>query len=179
MAGLTRRDLLTFWRRPAQAPPPPAVLRPPGALPEAEFLDACQRCGRCAEVCPRQAILPMPGGPGAGAPFILARQAPCVVCVGLECTHACPSGALKPLPVNDPRQIRMGTAELAPAKCRAYAGEDCQVCIDSCPIPGAIDLKIQRGLAVPVVEAEVCVGCGLCEHYCPTEPAAIRVRPAR
>src|SRR5438105_3930740 len=43
---------------PMYAPPPVSlpVLRPPGALPEAEFTSTCSRCGHCAEVCPANAI---------------------------------------------------------------------------------------------------------------------------
>ena len=29
----------------------PLVLRPPGALPEDDFLKACIKCGLCAEAC--------------------------------------------------------------------------------------------------------------------------------
>ncbi len=31
-------------------------LRPPGALPEKEFLQRCIRCAKCAQVCPTTAI---------------------------------------------------------------------------------------------------------------------------
>ena len=31
---------------------PRTVLRPPGALSEAAFLDTCFRCGNCVEACP-------------------------------------------------------------------------------------------------------------------------------
>ncbi|MGC4032478.1 MAG: 4Fe-4S binding protein [Tepidisphaeraceae bacterium] len=31
-------------------------LRPPGALPEKQFLDTCSRCGECVKVCPAEAI---------------------------------------------------------------------------------------------------------------------------
>src|SRR5688500_6924065 len=37
---------------PAEPKPDNQWLRPPGALPEAQFLETCSRCAKCAEVCP-------------------------------------------------------------------------------------------------------------------------------
>ena len=34
------------------------VLRPPGALPERQFLETCYRCGNCMDVCPARCIRP-------------------------------------------------------------------------------------------------------------------------
>jgi MauM/NapG family ferredoxin protein len=196
---LSRRDLLTFWKRRTQpeAEPPPATpiaaapqapaiaatppaplenlspLRPPGALAEPDFLDTCRRCGRCVEACPATAIRPEPDG----TPAIEARRSPCVVCDELACTHACPSGALRPLA--DRLQIRMGTAEVVRSWCIAWRGAPCRACVDLCPIPGALKLVRGERVYVPEVDAAVCIGCGICERYCPTKPAAIRVVPAR
>jgi len=36
----------------------PALIRPPGALAEDEFLARCIRCGECMKVCPTNAIHP-------------------------------------------------------------------------------------------------------------------------
>ena len=36
----------------------PAVVRPPGALPESEFLSRCIKCGQCMRVCPTNVIHP-------------------------------------------------------------------------------------------------------------------------
>ena len=33
-------------------------LRPPGAIPEHNFLAACIKCGQCVQVCPVEAIYP-------------------------------------------------------------------------------------------------------------------------
>src|SRR5688572_17207062 len=64
-----------------------SALRPPGALPEKDFLDTCYRCGNCVDVCPARAIRPMSGGnvEHAGTPYIDADLAACVVCDELSC----------------------------------------------------------------------------------------------
>ena len=57
----------------------------------------------------------------------------------------------------------------------------CDLCVQACPIKGAISIETvfapdgsQR--KSPVVH-EACVGCGVCEMICPTEPASIEVIP--
>lgn len=40
----------------AQVGPNVRYLRPPGALAEPAFLDACTRCGDCIRACPAQCI---------------------------------------------------------------------------------------------------------------------------
>ena len=178
MSEISRRDLFTFWRK----KPPPKVqpkLRPPGALDEADFIDTCRRCGKCIEVCPRQALGPVIQGIDAGTPFLVPRQAPCVVCDGLQCTHVCPTGALRPI-VNR-LDIHMGTAKLAADRCLAHQGRECRACVDACPIPRAIAMVPGKSgqPEVPLVDEAVCIGCGLCENYCPPEPAAIWIKPLR
>jgi len=41
---------------PVPAAPPVAWVRPPGALPEADFLSACTRCDDCIKACPHLVI---------------------------------------------------------------------------------------------------------------------------
>ena len=108
-----------------------------------------------------------------GTPVIEPDSAACVVCTGLQCTHVCPSGAL--LPVLDPRHIRMGMAEVFPERCVRTAGEACTICRDRCPF-GEDAIRFEGGGA-PIVLASGCVGCGVCQLYCPTTPKAIVVNP--
>ena len=55
----------------------------------------------------------------------------------------------------------------------------CDLCVRTCPIKGAISLELlPDGNKTPVVH-EACVGCGVCEMACPTEPAAIVIDPRR
>ena len=187
--GVSRRELLTFWRRPLETavktmkPPPPLALpivrppplRPPGMLHELLLQKHCIRCGKCVEECPADAIFPLGAdwGAAAGTPAIDPRKKSCVLCTGLKCTHVCPSGAL--LPTHSNNDVMMGKAQLDVATCLTHHGQSCTVCVEHCPRPGALVLDGPHG-ELRVVE-EHCVGCGLCEHYCPTEPTSIRVQP--
>jgi MauM/NapG family ferredoxin protein len=151
------------------------VLRPPGALPEGEFIERCYRCGNCVDVCPAQAIKVTAGENAecVGTPYIDASSAACVVCDELACMKACPSGALTI--VEDPKAIRMGMADVDASLCLRARGENCRICVDRCPFgSGAID--ITDGGEASVVNGG-CVGCGTCEFYCPTAPKAIYVKP--
>lgn len=151
-------------------------LRPPGALEERRFVTTCDSCARCVEACPANAIFLLgdAAGPARGTPVIDADRAACVVCDGLLCTHACPSGAL--LPLNEPRQIRMGTAEVYGGLCVRSRGEHCTTCVELCPLGDAAIRFNDEG--PPEVLADGCTGCGVCQLYCPTRPKAIVVQPA-
>jgi ferredoxin-type protein NapG len=150
---------------------PSVWLRPPGALfPDQSFRDACSRCGKCVEVCPARCITIDPtGNRGEGAPYIEPEASPCVVCDGLLCMHVCPTGALTPIPLAD---IDMGTAVWNEPICLRSQGEDCTICIDTCPVGSvAIELCEQKVR----VHVDGCVGCGVCQSRCPTEPRSIIV----
>jgi MauM/NapG family ferredoxin protein len=157
----------------APAQPSPLVLRPPGALPDKDFRAVCSRGGECVRVCPAQAIRIDPTGRiGNGAPYIDATHMPCIVCSGLQCMHVCPSGALKALPLPD---IDMGTAVWQEHLCLRSDGQNnCTICIDQCPL-GQTAIELIDGQVR--VNPHGCIGCGVCEHYCPTTPKSIVVIP--
>ena len=87
----------------------PLVLRPPGALPEEDFLKACIKCGLCAEACQnRESNIDRDTGkarPGTlqmakggdhrmiGTPFFTPLDVPCYMCDDIPCVPVCPSGA--------------------------------------------------------------------------------------
>jgi len=72
------------------------LLRPPGALDEDIFLASCIKCGQCLQVCPPQVIIlaGISQGFGIGTPYIIPREGGCILCSGLPCVLACPTGAL-------------------------------------------------------------------------------------
>jgi len=58
-----------------------------------------------------------------------------------------------------------------------YDLEICDLCVRECPIPKAITMEPMSSdpgdkRRTPVVH-KACVGCGMCEMICPTDPAAI------
>jgi ferredoxin-type protein NapG len=162
------------FRRVALTRYPNDYLRPPGALPEQSFLDTCSRCGICVRVCPAQCIkIDATAKQAGGAPFIQADTSACVVCDGRFCMYNCPSGALLPTPL---KKIDMGTAKWEPSTCVRRNGDDCQRCVDACPLgSAAIELKGDR---IHVIEPG-CIGCGMCQEVCPTVPKSIFVVPVR
>jgi ferredoxin-type protein NapG len=171
----TARQLGALAETPLPQSPPPVTtswLRPPGALDEQTFRLTCTRSGECVRSCPVQCIkIDYSGINGAGAPYIDVESTACVVCDGLLCMQACPSGALVPTALTD---IDMGTAVWHEDTCLRREGNPCTICVDKCPL-GATAIVLREG-QVEVI-AEGCIGCGVCQHECPTTPRSIRVTP--
>jgi MauM/NapG family ferredoxin protein len=174
--------LLRAFAQGAREARPPApksslpLLRPPGAAPEEEFLELCYGKGGCAEACPAKAIQLRPREDDSShrAPVIVPNEAACVVCDELACMAACPSGALTPV---SKEMIRIGLAHVNTKACLAWVGMDpgCNYCVDRCPLgTDAIAIEKTNGGKGPAVK-EGCIGCGVCEYFCPTQPSAIQV----
>jgi len=184
----------------------PLALRPPGAVATEDFLRRCIRCGLCVQACPFDTLhLSAPGSGGTlGQPFFTPRDVPCYLCPDVPCARACPSGALAAEDLRaqevtgveaagveaaagewDVSRARMGVAVVDRENCIAYWGIQCDACYRACPLlDHAIVLEARRnertgGHAdlLPVIRPEECTGCGLCEHACVTDKAAVTVLP--
>lgn len=154
----------------------PLLLRPPGAIAERRFLQACTQCDACVEACPGGAIQKAPMEMGRlvmGTPYIDPLKNPCVLCDSLACIAVCEDGAL--LPVKSVFDVDMGHAVLDREKCQAYGHSFCERCVVDCPVPGAIT----RMDGKPVFHENVCVGCGVCVHSCAAVsfPTAVQIKP--
>jgi ferredoxin-type protein NapG len=150
-----------------------------------DYEQVCSRCGYCVEACPASAIRLDPHGLIAdGFPYLLPHDQPCVVCDSLACMKSCPSGALK---LVDRLAIRMGTAAVDARQCLRDHGENCTLCLDVCPLNAPDHLAAGGSPALIInpdtgrvrVRKNVCIGCGLCESRCPTDPPAITISPAQ
>ena len=169
---------------------PATAIRPPGALPEAEFLAACVRCGLCVRDCPYNTLklAELGDSVATGTPYFEARRIPCEMCEDIPCVVACPTGALDRA-LTDIEQSRMGLAVLIDQEnCLNFLGLRCDVCYRVCPvIDKAITLERmhnprsdRHAMLLPTVHSEHCTGCGKCEKACvlPGE-SAIKVLPIK
>lgn len=156
------------------------LIRPPGALPEKEFLQKCVKCGECMKVCPTNAIQPArteAGPEGLWTPMLVPKIGYCDYYCSL-CTQVCPTGAIRELTIEEKNQIKIGTAWIDKNRCLPYKfGNSCIVCEEHCPVsPKAIQMievethlpdgTIKRPKA-PFIDIEACTGCGICENKCP------------
>ena len=161
---------------PVDEPGKRALLRPPGALPEKEFLETCHRCGNCVKNCPASAILPLQSTQSdiVNTPYIEPDEQPCVICDSLACMYVCPSGALQTVYAED---IRMGLAVFSAETCLRTKEVDCTYCVDTCPI-GDDAIRLTPDGFIEVLDPG-CTGCGVCQYACPTSPKSIVVEPYR
>jgi len=169
--------------------PDPYLIRPPGALPEDEFLSRCVRCGECMKVCIGNGLQPAflaAGLEGMFSPRLKARTGYCEYNCTL-CGQVCPTGALTKLSLEQKHVTKIGTVFFDKNRCLPYAkGIPCIVCEEHCPTPEkAIQFRETQVLnskgekvsvKQPFVIDDRCVGCGICEAKCPLPgQSAVRV----
>lgn len=172
------------------------LIRPPGALDEADFLGRCIRCGECMKVCPNNALHPtleQAGVEGLWTPVLVPRVGYCEPSCVL-CSEACPTGALWQITPKEKgwvvgvgaqnQPVRLGTAFYDRGRCLPWAeATECIVCEEWCPVsPKAIYVEEAevvdatgktKTLKQPRVDPSRCVGCGACEYAC-----SLQERPA-
>ncbi|MDD5458898.1 MAG: 4Fe-4S binding protein [Phycisphaerae bacterium] len=129
------------------------LIRPPGSLPEEEFLKRCIKCGQCMRVCPTNVI--QPAGFEAGLESLWTPKLNNTIgssgcqlnCV--TCGQVCPTAAIRPITLAEKRgvnefaqkgTIRIGTAFFDRGRCLPWAmDKPCIVCEENCPVsPKAI-----------------------------------------
>ncbi len=179
----------------------PRAIRPPGSVDEHTFLEKCIRCAECMKVCPNNALHPAfmeAGIEGMWTPIFVMRIGYCEPSCVL-CGDVCPTGAI--LKIDETQKmgkwkpgaegkewevppVRVGTAFYDKGRCLPWSmATPCIVCEEFCPTsPKAIytlddvvldrkgeEVKVQK----PVVDPNLCIGCGACEKVCPVvdEPA--------
>lgn len=159
-------------------------VRPPGSVPEQEFLEMCIRCGECFKACPNNVLQPEgfeQGLEGLWTPLVNADWAGCESSCN-ACGQVCPTGAIRALPLAEKKVARMGLAIVNEATCLPFAGrEACDLCVQECNAAGYRAIEYTQvgtevdedgqpiegtGYLAPAVIEDLCVGCGLCQTRC-------------
>ncbi len=130
-----------------------SMVRPPGSLPEEEFLQRCIRCGQCMRICPTNIIVPsgiFGGAENLWTPVLnftdgtSGCQLNCTAC-----GHICPTSAIRHISLSEKLgidefaekgPIRIGSAYVDRSRCLPWAMQKpCIVCQENCPVtPKAI-----------------------------------------
>ena len=163
------------------------LIRPPGSVPEPEFLDRCIRCEECIRMCETNGRFLQPAGLQAGwegiwTPMGDPRYGYCEYNCNL-CGKVCPTKAIHELPLAVKQKTRIGLAHFDKNRCIPwYKNEDCLVCEEHCPTPEkSIIFKPELGRTVtgqlrmvkrPYVREDLCIGCGICVTKCPVKGQA-------
>jgi polyferredoxin len=158
------------------------MIRPPGALPETEFLDRCIRCLECVRICESNGMCLQASGLDTSildlwTPVAKMREGYCEYNCNL-CGQICPTDAILPLTLVQKQLTSMGLAYFDKNLCIPFArNEDCIVCEEHCPTPDKaikFDMKeailpdeTMRLVKYPYVDRQLCIGCGICEYKCP------------
>lgn len=166
----------------------PALIRPPGALTEEEFLAKCIKCGECMKVCLTNVIQPAyleSGLEGMWTPILKMDVAYCESQCTL-CGQVCPTGAIRemtveernPTPESGKKPMKIGQAFFDKNRCLPWASDrPCLVCEEHCPTPAKaiwvkeVEIIGRHGetikLQQPRVDPDLCIGCGICQDVCP------------
>jgi polyferredoxin len=191
-AGLVGVPMLRNNGRVNDANFSPDMIRPPGSVAEAEFLERCIKCDQCINACPTNVLQPATlkeGGIEAlWTPVMNFNVAHCQLKCTL-CSVVCPTGAIREIGVAeklgeghyvDRGPVRLGTAFIDTTRCLPWANDiPCVVCEEVCPVAPkaiqAIDEEVRDVfgnmvvLNKPFIVPDLCIGCGICQAECPVQ----------
>ncbi len=174
------------------------ALRPPAAIAEKAFVEACTRCGDCVSACPHNSLIlaTVDDVLAIGTPYFIPSINPCQMCPDVPCVNHCPTNALDASllqtdsvtvidMVVDFKASPMGMARIDEASCLAFFNVHCDACYRACPLQDQAismeilseDLQEQPQILKPKIHSTLCTGCGICEHACVKDAPAIYVIP--
>ena len=153
-------------------------ITPPGSISQKHLLNHCTSCHLCVSKCPSHIIKPAfmeYGIAGIMQPTVSFEKGFC----NYDCTvcgDVCPNGAIKPLTVEEKHRTQMGYVVFVKEDCIVYKDEtSCGACSEHCPTQALAMVPYKDGLTIPLVDKDICVGCGGCEYVCPTVPRAVHI----
>lgn len=161
-------------------------LVPPGAEGAANMTQRCVACQLCVSACPNQVLRPSTNLETFMQPEMSFERGYCrPECT--ECSKVCPTGAIQEITAAEKTAVSIGQAVWIKENCVVNTEElACTACERHCPTkaitlvpvhpeveaPADTPPWVRRPpvLKYPVVDKELCIGCGACEYLCPARP---------
>lgn len=148
-------------------------LSPPGSVSAEHLSKHCTACHLCVTKCPSKVLKPAfmeYGFGGMMQPMMDFEHGFC----NFDCTvcaDVCPNGALLRLTKEEKHTLQVGRVVFVKENCIVHTNEtSCGACSEHCPTQAVSMQPYKNGLTIPVVNPDICVGCGGCEYVCPVRP---------
>lgn len=157
-----------------QAPVRETPLVPAGARSLKHFSQHCVACQLCITACPNEVLRPSGRLENLMQPEMSYERGYCrPECT--KCSDICPAGAIVKLAPGEKASTQIGHAVWVEKNCVSARNEAaCNNCAVHCPA-GAITMvhmnpNDETSPMRPAIDTERCIGCGACEHLCPSHP---------
>lgn len=149
-------------------------ISPPGSKSHVNIAAKCTGCQLCVTVCPNHVLRPSGFLENFMHPVASYERGYCRPECN-KCSEVCPTGAIRKIDLAEKSSIQIGRAQWVKENCIPLTDEvSCGNCARHCPV-GAIQMVasvagVEDSLKIPAVDTERCIGCGACEHLCPSRP---------
>jgi ferredoxin len=149
-------------------------ITPPGSKSYKHIEEVCTSCGLCITACPNEVLRPSESLDSLLTPVMSFEKGYCrPECK--RCSDVCPTGAISLADLAEKSATHVGHAVLIADNCISMKkGVSCGNCARHCPA-GAITMAPtvngdETSPKMPVIDSQRCIGCGACEHLCPSSP---------
>ena len=164
-----------------QAPDRENPITPPGSKSLRNLTAHCTGCQLCVAACPSQILRPSSDLKMFMQPTMSYENGYCRPECN-KCSTVCPTGAIDLISVAEKSSVQIGHAVWVAKNCIVISDDkDCGNCERHCPTKAItmvpLDPADPKSRKIPTVNESLCIGCGACEHLCPSRPfSAIYVK---
>ena len=164
-----------------QAPDRENPITPPGSKSLRNLTQHCTGCQLCVAACPSQILRPSSDLKMFMQPTMSYENGYCRPECN-KCSTVCPTGAIDLISVAEKSSVQIGHAVWVAKNCIVISDDkDCGNCERHCPTKAStmvpLDPADPKSRKIPTVNESLCIGCGACEHLCPSRPfSAIYVK---
>ena len=145
-----------------------------GSISAQNMARHCTACQLCVAACPNDVLRPSTSLSTLMQPTMSYERGYCrPECT--RCSEACPTGAIKPITVEEKSSIQIGHAVWIKKNCIPITdGKACGNCARHCPTAAITMISSNpdnpSAPMIPAINTERCIGCGACENLCPARP---------